>query len=425
MWKSARYRTLATAAKPDPTKAQAAAEAVARDAYGRLLATLARRTGDLAQAEDALSDAFAKALEVWPEKGVPDAPDAWLLSVAKRRLIDEARKAATHRANEAELIGRIETLAVESEDRALPDDRLGLMLVCAHPDIDPTMHTPLMLQTVLGLDAARIASAFLVKPAAMGQRLSRAKARIKVAGLSFELPDASLLPDRLQPVLNAIYAAYGTGWDALGEDEGRIKGLAEEARFLAHITAQLCANNAEAHALCALIDYCEARKPARRSAEGHFIPLSEQDATLWDGAMIDRAEARLRHAMGLPSRGRFGLEAAIQSVHVERRVTGHTNWRAAASLYDALTARSDAGFGAYVARASAHGEAFGANAALTLLADLQKHADSYQPYWAALAHWLGEAGKTEDSVQAYQRAAALSTDPAVRSFLHSKAEATG
>ncbi len=406
---------------PD-TQARAAAEAVARQAYGRLLATLAKRTGDLAHAEDALSGAFAKALETWPTRGLPDTPDAWLLSVARRRLIDEARKAATHRAHEAELIGRIETLAAEDVDQALPDDRLSLMLVCAHPDIDPAIHTPLMLQTVLGLDAARIASAFLVKPAAMSQRLSRVKARIKEAKLSFELPDAAHLPERLQPVLDAIYAAYGTGWDALGEDEGRIKGLADEARFLASLTAQLCDHSAEAHALCALIDYCEARKPARRSADGRFIPLSGQDTALWDHTLIDKAEERLRHAMTLASPGRFGLEAALQSVHVERRVTGQTNWRAAASLYDTLVSTTSAGFGARVARASAHGEAFGAETALSLLAQLQDSGAAYQPYWAALAHWKKRAGQNAAAQAAFQRAAALSTDPAVREYLLSQAE---
>jgi len=414
---------MATAHKPDPAKARAAAEAVARDAYGRLLATLAKRTGDLADAEDALAGAFAKALETWPDAGLPDNPNAWLLAVAKRRLIDEARKITTRRANEADLIARIEALAADEADHALPDERLSLMLICAHPDIDPAMHTPLMLQTVLGLDAARIASAFLVKPAAMGQRLSRAKARIKATGLRFERPEAAQLPVRLQPVLNAIYAAYSTGWDALGEDEGGAKGLADEARFLATLTAQLCPESAEALALCALIEYCEARKPARRSKERAFIPLSEQDPALWNTALIDQAEARLRHAMMLTAPGRYGLEAALQSVHVERRLTGRTNWRAAASLYDALVTREDAGFGALVARASAHGEAFGAEAALSLLDELTEGGESYQPYWAALAHWRRKAGQIDKASEAFQRAAALSADPAVRRYLLAQADA--
>ena len=258
-------------------QARAAADAVARDAYGRLLAILARRTGHLADAEDALAGAFTKALQTWSQTGVPDNPQAWLLAVARRSLIDAARRSKTRQTHEGEVIARIEALAAENSDRTLPDERLSLMLVCAHPDIDPALHTPLMLQAVLGLDAARIASAFLIKPATMGQRLSRAKARIREAGLGFEPPEARTLPARLQPVLDAIYAAYGTGWEAFGEDGGGAKGLAEEARFLAELTATLCPDSAEAQALAALIAYCEARRPARRSAEGVFIALCDQD----------------------------------------------------------------------------------------------------------------------------------------------------
>jgi RNA polymerase sigma-70 factor (ECF subfamily) len=414
---------MATAHKPDRVKARAAAEAVARDSYGRLLATLFKRTGDLADAEDALAGAFVKALETWPTQGPPDNPDAWLLTVAKRRLIDEARKASTRRTSEVSLIARIEALVADEADHSLPDERLSLMLICAHPEIDPTVHTPLMLQMVLGLDAARIGSAFLVKPATMGQRLSRAKARIKAADLSFERPEAAQLPQRLQPVLNAIYAAYGMGWDALGEEGDGAKGLADEARFLAALTAQLCPDSAEAFALCALIEYCEARKPARRGEGGSFIPLSEQDAALWDAMLIDQAEARLRHAMTLRAPGRYGLEAALQSVHVERRLTGRTNWRAAASLYDALVTREDAGFGACVARASAHGEAFGAETALQQLNELSKGGQAYQPYWAALAHWRRVAGQIDKARKAYRRAAALSADPTVRRYLLMQADA--
>lgn len=402
--------------------ARAAAETVARQAYGRLLAILVKHTADLADAEDALGGALARALESWPESGVPDNPDAWLISTARRRLIDAARRAHTRQANEIELMSRLEAQTSNGADARLPDERLGLMLVCAHPGIDAAMHTPLMLQCVLGVDAARIASAFLVKPATMGQRLARAKARIKAAQLSFEIPEAEVLNARLTPVLDAIYAAYTAGWDALGDEGGAAQGLTGEARFLAALLAQLCPDHGEALALASLIEHCEARKPARRD-NNRFIPLCEQDTALWDGDLIDSAEARLRQAMRLGSPGRYGLEAALQSVHAERRLTGRTNWRAAACLYDALVQLSTAGFGAWVARASAHGEAHGPEAALRQLAELKTSGQEYQPFWAALGHWSAAAGDIEAARGAFERAAALSGDPAVRRHLLSRAEA--
>ncbi|XBQ16914.1 MAG: DUF6596 domain-containing protein [Oceanicaulis sp.] len=396
------------------TAGRAAAEAAARNAYGKLLASLVRRTRDLAAAEDALADAFAAALERWPEDGPPDRPEAWLLTTARRKLIDRSRRDAVRREAEPQLALLTDGLAEAAEAGALPDHRLGLMLACADPAIDPGLRTPLMLQVVLGLDAARIGSAFLVSPAAMGQRLSRGKAAIKQAGLVFDPPGADALPARLAPVLDAVYAAYGAGWEAPA-GEGKVRDLTEEARFLARLITELSPGAAEAWALFALIEYCEARAPARRDGEGRFVPLSDQDPALWDGAAIARAETALKHALGLAPPGRYALEAAIQSVHAERRLTGRTNWPAAASLYDALHQSGEAGLGAQIARACAHGEAFGADAALGLLEGL--HAADHQPLEAARAHWLAAAGRLEDARAAYDRAAALSADPAVREFL--------
>ncbi|MGJ3231939.1 MAG: RNA polymerase sigma factor [Oceanicaulis sp.] len=397
-------------------EARAAADSAARNAYGRLLAILSRRTRDLAAAEDALADAFARALEVWPSKGVPARPDAWLITTARRRLADLARRTAVRARAEPELVTLFDRLGEAAEAGTLPDERLALMLACAHPDIDPGLHTPLMLQTVLGLDAARIGSAFLVSPAAMGQRLSRGKARIREAGLAFETPGPEALPGRVEPVLRAVYAAYTAGFDLVGEEPGRAKDLAGEALFLAGLVARLAPEAAEALALFALIAHCEARASARRGEGGAFIPLAEQDPALWDPALIEQAEAALRQALALAPPGRFALEAAIQSVHAERRRTGVTNWRAAAALYDRLV-DTGAGLGARVARACAHGEAFGAQTALDLLAPLAAAACEHQPFYAAQAHWLSQAGATAEAGEAYGRAAALSADPAVRGFL--------
>lgn len=401
-------------------QARAAAETAARNAYGGLLAILARRTRDLEMAEDALADAFAKALEAWPEIGVPENPQAWLLTTARRRLTDLARRVAVRSRAEPELLVLLNRIG-DMEGRDGPyDDRLSLMLACAHPDVDEALHTPLMLQAVLGLNAARIGAAFLVSPAAMGQRLSRAKAKIRAAAIPFETPGPDALAARLQPVLHAIYAAYTAGHDLIGEEPGKARGLSGETLFLAGLVARLAPGAAEAHALFALIAYCEARAPARRARDGAFIALSEQDPALWDAGMIERGETALRHALSLAPPGRFALEAAIQSVHAERRRTGATQWRAAAALYDRLV-ETGAGLGAHIARACAHGEAFGAEIALRLLGALQDVSADHQPFHAAHAHWLAAAGRAEDARAAYAHAAALSPDPAVRGFLQARA----
>ena len=400
--------------------ARAAADFAARTAYGRLLAALARRTRDLPSAEDALADAFAKAIEAWPRTGVPDAPEAWLLTTARRRLVDLARRTAVRAKAQPELVVLLDRLWEAADTGALPDDRLALMIACAHPEIDEVLHTPLMLQAVLGLDAARIGSAFLVSPAAMGQRLSRGKAKIRAAGVSFEIPDAGALPGRLEPVLQALYAAYTAGFDLVGEEPGKARDLSKETLYLAGLLAQLAPRAAEAHGLFALISLCEARAPARRGAGGAFIPLADQDTGRWDAALIDQGETALRQALCLASPGRFALEAAIQSVHAERRKTGATNWRAAAALYDQLV-ETGAGLGAHIARACAHGEAFGPDAALDQLDGLALDAGDHQPYHAARARWLAAADRTADARAAYDRAMALTTDPAVRAFLRERA----
>ena len=398
--------------------ARETAERVARASYGRLLAFLAKRSRDIAAAEDALADAFRTALEVWPERGIPATPEAWLLTAARRRLGKEHRHAQVRSRSDAclELLGKE---VADEPERPLPDDRLTLLFVCAHPAIDPDIRTPLMLQSVLGLDAPRIASAFLVAPAAMAQRLVRAKQKIRDAGIGFSLPERDEFEARAGAVLAAIYAAYGTGWeDVLGADEKR-KGLAEEAVFLGRLVVEAMPDLAEARGLLALMLHCEARKPARR-AGGRFVPLGEQDVGLWSREMILEAENHMRQAARHATLGRFQLEAAIQSVHAQRATTGETNWRALMLLYDLLAGNTPAA-GVLVSRAAAYGEGAGAEAGLRLLDELDETAmRSYQPYWAARAHLLGKAGRRGDAQSAYERAIGLAEDDAVKAFLLSR-----
>jgi len=397
--------------------AHRAIEAVARESYGRLVAYLAARTRDVAAAEDALSEALVAALTTWPRDGVPRSPEAWLLTSARNRLVDRAR----HERMRAESEPTLELLlgeSIEAKARdAIPDERLKLLFVCAHPAIAPDVHTPLMLQAVLGFDAAAIARAFLVQPAAMSQRLVRAKAKIRDTGIAFEVPEARELPERLEAVLHAIYAAYGSGWeDAAGVDP-KASGLADEAIWLARLLKERLPGEPEVRGLLALMLHCEARRPARRSADGRFVPLSEQDPALWNRAMIENAEAELAAAAEAARAGRFQIEAAIQSVHAERARTGRTDWRAIADFYRRLVAVAPT-LGARVGLAAAVAEVEGARAGLSLLGELDRASvEAYQPYWAVRAHLSQISGLAGEAANAYDRAIALAEDDAVRRFL--------
>src|SRR5262249_52214278 len=314
-----------------------AAERVARESYGRLIALLAARTRDVAGAEDALSDAFAAALRTWPVDGVPDNPDAWLLTAARRRQTDVIRQQEVRSAGE-EHVKRIanEIEAMADERDAIPDRRLALMFACAHPAIDSGMRTPLILQTVLGLTAQDIAAAFLVPPATMGQRLARAKTRIRDAGIPFRMPDQGELSERLAAVLDAIYAAYTKSWNQVSEDG--ISELADEAIWLGELTVSLLPDQPEAKGLLALMLYTTARRAARHDAAGTYVPLERQDTNLWERPLIALAEHLLHQPNAAGPSGRYQIEAAIQSAHVARRLTGIANWAAVVALYDHLFA---------------------------------------------------------------------------------------
>jgi RNA polymerase sigma-70 factor (ECF subfamily) len=312
-------------------------------------------------------------------------------------------------------------LSEESKDMTLspefPDERLKLLFVCAHPAIDPAMHTPLMLQTVLGLDAARIAQAFLISPTTMGQRLVRAKTKIRNGGIQFEVPQERELPERLDAVLEAIYAAFGIGWDDMAGVDQSGRELAEEAIWLGRVLLQLMPKEAEVRGLLALMLHCEARRQARRGPDGRFIPLSEQDSERWSQPLIEEAEHHLIEASTRGRGGRFQLEAAIQSVHAERARSGRTEWIAIMLFYEQLV-RISPTVGSQTGYAAAAGEANGPEAGLAVLDGIELNAVSaYQPYWAVRAHLLQRLGKTSEAADAFDRAIGLAEDPAVRQFL--------
>jgi len=401
----------------DTSPAHRAAERAARQSYGKLVAYLAARTGDVAAAEDALSDAFAAALVTWPTRGVPQAPEPWLFAAARRRMIDMARRRRTREVAADWLLFAVEEAAgMDLAD--VPDWRLRLMFACAHPAIDAAIRGPLILQTVLGLDAAAIAAAFLTSPTAMSQRLVRAKRRIRDTGIPFRVPDRTDLPDRLDVVLEAIYAAFGAGWpDPSGLDLRR-QGLLDEAVWLGHVVIGLLPEEPEGLGLLALMLYAGARRNARRSANGDYVPLSEQDPALWDAAAIDEAERLLQRANTYGRIGRFQLEAAVQSVHAARRTTGRTDWGAIVELYDGLLALTHSPVVA-VNRAVALGQTAGPAAGLAALDELAQdpRLAAYQPYWAARADLLAHLGRHASADAAYAQAILLEPDTAVRRFL--------
>jgi len=394
--------------------AHEAVVAAARRSYGRLVAYLASRMKDLAGAEDALADAFERALRTWPQDGVPDNPDAWLLTTARRRLLDDLRHARVQREAEPLLILMMDSPAEPAD--AFPDERLKLLFVCAHPAIDVGIRTPLMLQAVLGLDAATIASAFLVAPASMGQRLVRAKTKIRAAGIAFEVPGEGDLPARLEAVLDAIYAAYGTGWDASGAN-GRHASLAREAVDLARVLVALMPDQPEALGLLSLMLYCESRRDARRDDANRYVPLAEQDVARWSRTLIGEAGQLLQHAGAMGRIGRYQLEAAIQSVHAQRALTGTTHWDVIARFYGELL-RLAPTVGAQVGEAAAIAEWRGPQAGLERLDAMDAdEAQRYQPWWAVRAHLLAALGRVMEARPAYERAMGLAEDVEVRAFL--------
>ena len=400
-----------------------AAERVARESYGRLLAFLAARTRDVAGAEDALSEAFAAALRLWPVDGVPDNPDAWLLTVARRRQTDQLRRRQTRSAGEEHLSLIADELdAAAAEAGPIPDRRLALMFACAHPAIERGMRAPLILQTTLGMTAEDIAAAFLIPPATMGQRLVRAKTRIRDAGIPFSIPGTEELGERLGAVLDAIYAAYSKGWNEIG-DTG-VPEIADEAIWLGRLVVSLLPDEPEAKGMLALMLYAEARRPARRSAAGAYVPLEEQDTSLWDDSLIAHAEQLLRDAnLGGPT-GRYQIEAAIQSAHTARRLGGLNNWPVIVQLYDHLLVLTRSPV-VVLNRAVARAEADGPDAALADLAPIadDKRMLSYQPYWAARGHLLARADRPTEAAESFPVAIGLTTDEAVRTYLQSKLEA--
>lgn len=400
--------------------ARARAAQVARTSYGRLLSLIASRTGNIELAEDALGDALLEALQRWPEEGIPRNPEGWILTVARNRGRDVLKSAGYHRSAPlaaAEGIGA-DHLLQDFDPDTIPDERLALLFACAHPAIDPTARTPLMLQVVLGLDAEQIAGAFNIRHAAMAQRLVRAKRRIRDTGIPLTIPRQQEMPARLEGVLEAIYGAYAADhW--LSSASNIRETLAAEALELAAILVELLPDEPEALGLAALISLSLARS-GRSSRREAYVPLSDQDPAHWNRDLIASGEAYLQRAAPLRRFGRFQLEAAIQSAHCARLFSGTTDWAAIVRLYAALVEIAPT-IGAQVGHAAALAHHAGPRAGLVALDALPpERTRLFQPAWATRAHLLALLGRRAEASAAYDRAIALSTEPPIRRYLQAQ-----
>jgi RNA polymerase sigma-70 factor (ECF subfamily) len=414
----------------EPGPAGRSASVAARDSYGRLLALLAAATSDLATAEDALADAFERALRTWPSQGVPASPDAWLLTVARNRLRDEWKSARAQRAVPLDagldVLAHVDDIDVDS----IPDRRLELMLVCAHPAIERAVHTSLMLNTVLGFTADQVGRAFSIPPSTMATRLVRAKKRIKAAGIHFRIPDRADLPARMTSVLEAVYGAYVIDWATGPQDRRPPSGvLPSEALHLAEVLATLVPGDPEARGLAALIELSAARAPARLDAGGRFVPLADQDPSSWNPHLISRAREHLRAAHARGRLGRFQLEAAIQAVHCARGPDGATDWPTLLTLHRILQSVAPS-LGSGVALAAVTAEVDGPAAGLAtldaLLVQAGQRARWFQPAKATRAHLLDRLGRKEEAIAAYESAISLTHDTAERQYLeHRRDRAAG
>lgn len=399
---------------------------VARTAYGKLVAILAAKSGDIALAEDMLADAFYKALTTWDRTGIPERPEAWLMTVAQNGLKDHYKRA------EARLVEPLfdDTLMLrhdmeEKTSDDFPDERLKLLFVCAHPAIDEKIRTPLMLQTVLGVDVKDIAPLWLLPTATLQQRLVRAKRKIKAANIAFQYPDTEDFAARLDTVLNAIYALYCV---EMNNDFAATKphSLSEEALFLCQLINDLLPQSAEAWGLTALMAFSAAREQAR-VVDGEYIPLSEQDTARCHDDLIRFGNLALTRAKSLQHIGRFQLEAAVQSVHCTRKYSRKTDWLAVCQLYFALLKQSPS-LGAQVAYASALAEAYDVKAGLSVLDSIDKKiVEHFQPYHATKGMLLKKLIQDKNNEQSecakahLLRAAELSTQPVIKAYLREQA----
>lgn len=410
-----------------PLKPHAEIEQIARQCHGRLFALLLSKHADLMTVEDALAEAFTQALSCWPEQGMPTKPEAWLYRVASNWLINQYRSGHSRYTLATEDLSEL-ALAAEADPQlfgtVIPDRRLALLFICAHPAIDPAVRTPLMLQTVLGLNASRIALAYSVNDSSMTQRLVRAERRIRDLRIPFVLPEKQHFAERLSDVLEAIYGAYAIDWLGHSDEEPQLS-LADEALYLAGLMSELMPEQAEVWGLLSLLCFSMARQAGRLTQAMEFVPLDQHNCQLWDSRLIAQAERYLRKAHSLGPVGRFQLEAAIQSAHSVVLYQQKVNWQALHTLYLGLLQLAPS-LGAKVALAVSIYQLEGAKAALSYLDSVKDTPMSdFQPWWATQGFLLSEDGQVQQAKLAYAEAIQRTKQRSLRQYLQTKAEALG
>jgi RNA polymerase sigma-70 factor (ECF subfamily) len=386
---------------------------VFREEWGRSVAVLAQATGDLALAEDAVQDAFAAALERWPD-GAPSNPGAWILTVARNRAIDRLRRERTL-ARKAELLARLEEVPVQDDESALPDERLALMFACCHPLLPPDVRVPLTLRMVGGLSTTEIAHAFLVSEAALAQRLVRAKRRIREAGIPLSVPADHELPERLRSVLAVLYLVFNEGYASSAGDDLVRNDLCDEAIRLAKLLAVSMPDEPEALGLLTLMLLHDSRREARTDPDGDVVLLEDQDRELWNREQIEEGKRLLERALALRRPGPYQLQAAIAAVHASAERSEETDWPQIAALYGELL-RVDPSPVIALNRAVAVAMAAGPDAGLALVEGIEG-LEGYHHLHAARADLLRRCGRRVEAAAAYERALALAPSPAERAFL--------
>ncbi len=391
-------------------------EAVFREERGLLLASLARRFGDLDLAEEVTSEAIEAALIHWPVDGVPSKPGAWLLTTARRRAVNRLRRDQAYAAKLAILQADADRAAPAPAADAgedLPDERLQLFFTCAHPALPAEDRTALTLRCLAGLTTAEVARAFLVPPATMAQRIVRAKKKIREARIPFRVPGADELPDRLPGVLQVIYSIFTEGYAASSGDDLQRLDVAEEAIRLARILRRLLDGEREVAGLLGLMLLVHARRDARVGPDGDLRLLDDQDRSRWDRAMIDEGCALVEVALTGGPPGSYGVQAAIAALHDEAEDVGSTDWPQIVALYDVLLALTPSPVVA-LNRAAAVAMRDGPEAGLALLDDLaaEPRLRGYHPYPMARADLLSRLERFPEAAAAYREALDLAgTEP--------------